>query len=305
MSYRIYRVPLDFDHPLDEGWPGFLMPDRFAETPCPDCKDGYSPHAQYLRDLWYGYRPFNPSSTGSTPWQPDSPVIREFAQRTILQSRNRHTHERAIVREAQRLAARFNSRWSCHLSQDDVNALVAAERLYTFTHTWSEEGGWQAIEPPVVPTAAQVNEWSIYGIGHDVINAGIVIRARCEREGVDVLCPTCQGEASIEAYPGQRAEADAWEPTDPPKGEGWQLWETISEGSPISPVFSTADQLAVWMSQPARGVDWVPRDAAAAFIAAGWAPSGVSVAGTPGFVSGIEFIGTAAHSKDKSESEDR
>lgn len=33
---------------------------------------------------------------------------------------------------------------------------------------------------------------------------------------------------------------------DPPKGEGYQLWETTSEGSPTSPVFKTLDELATW-----------------------------------------------------------
>ncbi len=31
---------------------------------------------------------------------------------------------------------------------------------------------------------------------------------------------------------------------DPPKGIGYQLWETTSEGSPISPVFHTKEALA-------------------------------------------------------------
>jgi hypothetical protein len=47
----------------------------------------------------------------------------------------------------------------------------------------------------------------------------------------------------VEAYEGQRAEAEAWQSTDPPAGEGWQLWETVSEGSPVTPVFPTADGL--------------------------------------------------------------
>lgn len=32
----------------------------------------------------------------------------------------------------------------------------------------------------------------------------------------------------------------------PPKGEGYQLWETTSEGSPVSPVFETLDELCEW-----------------------------------------------------------
>lgn len=59
-------------------------------------------------------------------------------------------------------------------------------------------------------------------------------------------CPTCKGHATVERYDGQRAEAEAWEPTEPPAGEGWQLWETASEGSPVSPVFATAEELAAW-----------------------------------------------------------
>lgn len=36
---------------------------------------------------------------------------------------------------------------------------------------------------------------------------------------------------------------------DPPTGDGFQLWESTSEGSPISPVFVSAEGLALWMSQ--------------------------------------------------------
>lgn len=32
----------------------------------------------------------------------------------------------------------------------------------------------------------------------------------------------------------------------PPVGEGYQLWETTSEGSPCSPVFATLDELCEW-----------------------------------------------------------
>lgn len=62
-------------------------------------------------------------------------------------------------------------------------------------------------------------------------------------------CPTCAGYGSVEKYPGQRAEAEAWEPTEPPEGEGWQMWETTSEGSPMSPVFATAEALAAWLAE--------------------------------------------------------
>jgi hypothetical protein len=33
-----------------------------------------------------------------------------------------------------------------------------------------------------------------------------------------------------------------------PKGNGYQLWETTSEGSPVSPVFETPEELARWLA---------------------------------------------------------
>jgi hypothetical protein len=61
-----------------------------------------------------------------------------------------------------------------------------------------------------------------------------------------------------EAWPGYLApegltddEIDAWQGTDPPEGEGWQLWETTSEGSPVSPVFPSAEELADWCADNA------------------------------------------------------
>ena len=36
-----------------------------------------------------------------------------------------------------------------------------------------------------------------------------------------------------------------------PIGEGYQLWETTSEGAPISPVFATKEELAIWCADGA------------------------------------------------------
>ena len=33
---------------------------------------------------------------------------------------------------------------------------------------------------------------------------------------------------------------------DPPRGRGWQLWESTTEGAPISPVFRARAALATW-----------------------------------------------------------
>lgn len=60
------------------------------------------------------------------------------------------------------------------------------------------------------------------------------------------FCPHCDGKGS---FPSK--EYEEWQPEEPPIGEGWQLWETVSEGSPISPVFGTAGKLAGWCAENA------------------------------------------------------
>lgn len=47
----------------------------------------------------------------------------------------------------------------------------------------------------------------------------------------------------------EEAEDENWEGTDPPEGEGFQLWETTSEGSPASPVFATPDELCEYAAE--------------------------------------------------------
>lgn len=71
---------------------------------------------------------------------------------------------------------------------------------------------------------------------------------------------------------------------------GWQLYETVSEGSPLSPVFATKDELAAWMSSPSAGRERVLPEVAAKFVAAGWAPTFSSSPQT-GFVTGVEAVG--------------
>ncbi len=292
MGREIKRVPLDFDWEQDKVWHGFLMPDSLSEEQCAACNgSGYSTYAKNLQDRWYGYVPFDPAETGSDRLTASTPAVRAFAERNVTRSPEFYGRgEHAIVREAERLCELWNSQWSHHLHQDDVDALVAGRRLMDFTHTWVTGDGWKPIDPAPIVTAAQINEWSLSGLGHDAINCMMVVNAACERAGESATCPACQGHGGVERYPGQRAEAEAWTKTEPPAGNGWQLWETVSEGSPISPVFATSDELAAWMSNPERGSRWVPPAVAAKFIKAGWAPSFASTPET-GLVSGVEFVG--------------
>jgi hypothetical protein len=58
-------------------------------------------------------------------------------------------------------------------------------------------------------------------------------------------------------------------------GAGWQVWETVSEGSPITPVFATREEL---VGHLVSVMGWRP-DAAETFTSDGWAPSLVMAGG--------------------------
>lgn len=292
MGRELKRVPLDFDWPLNKVWKGFVNP-LYCATKCEACDGrGYSPEAKAMHDRWYGYAPFKPEDRGSVPFTPQSPEVRAFAERQCTISPDYYgAGERAIMREAERLCRHWNAQWSHHLNQDDVDALIEAGRLMDFTHKWSRETGWQRREPPITPTAQQVNAWSLSGMGHDSINNWVVIKAECARLGVSETCGECEGEGSHWPSPEAKAAYDAWEREEPPTGDGYQIWETVSEGSPISPPFSTEEDLARHMATTKWGADegtsystWLN------FIRGpGWAPSMI---GSPaqGLVGGVEGI---------------
>jgi hypothetical protein len=91
-------------------------------------------------------------------------------------------------------------------------------------------------------------------------------------------CPDCQGHGNI-ATVEQRAILEV------PTGEGWQVWETVSEGSPITPVFATDKDLIDWLVTEGTHTEDSPwtkrtqwdepfrRSAAEEFVRIGSAPS--------------------------------
>ena len=85
------------------------------------------------------------------------------------------------------------------------------------------------------------------GLGHDACDRWSATEKIIEAAGLDPkkwgICPHCKGDA---IDPEIREKYEAWEEYAPPKGEGYQLWEDCSEGSPVSPVFGTLEELCEW-----------------------------------------------------------
>lgn len=258
MSREIKRVPLSFDWPLQKVWRGYVNPYLDMCNDCAACEgSGYSPDAKALKDKWYGYVDFQPSETGSTEFTWQTPEVKALAERNIRQNPEYYGHgDVAVKREAKRLADHFNRRWSHHLDQDDVDALFAKKRIHGCKQS---------------PKASELNAAYLQGFGHDAINAWICIRSKCKRMGLTVPCAACNGTGS--QWESQHAKflAENWTPDAVPEGDGWQLWETVSDGKPVSPVFETEQEFKTYLIG-----EGYSESAAAGFIKQGWCPSGSS-----------------------------
>ncbi len=106
-------------------------------------------------------------------------------------------------------------------------------------------------------------------LGHDAIDHWHALKVIVRAAGLPddyFTCKVCSGHA---IHPEDLAASEAWTRTEPPAGDGWQMWETVSEGSPITPVFATREKLVEHLVT----VEAWDRSAADAFTREGWAPS--------------------------------
>jgi hypothetical protein len=309
MSRELKRVRADFNWPLNKVWVGYLNPHGKTYKQCEACKgNGTSPEYRRLHDRWYGNVPFSPSETGSRPWTPQDREVWLFAERNVrrspdfywrqaeaklfLSSVRKLTLNEVIQVEAERMCELFNSRWCYHLSQEDVDALIESDRLWEFTRVPRTRehreivkrrvasgrcNSWLPFSNGYRPMAREVNRWSIRGslIGP---SPWPVIEAACKRKGLPAVCPVCQGEGGCWPDEADRLAYENWQKEEPPVGDAYQIWETVSEGAPISPPFMSPDALASWMTamRPNEGSvnNWLQ------FIhGPGWTPSAVAVNG--------------------------
>jgi hypothetical protein len=306
MSREIKRVPLDFNYPLKKVWHGYLNPYRGSR--CPDCEGtGYSPEARELKEKWYGYSDSLPESIGNPLWEPTNEIIQSHIQRNgggILEAiRLARLFNRAwkynldqddvfalCVNDRLR---NFTCKWVpgegwqkkkwetkgffCSTGKESVPQLSDEHHSAFCTEHQCE---MILLEPDDVrlhvPLAKEVNVWAAQGKGHDDINASICIRAKCERLGVSRTCDRCDSIGRLWVSDETKELYNTWERTDPPTGEGWQVWETVSEGSPRSPVFESSEALVRWLVESGE----CSRDAAEKFVQSGWVPSCVAVGNT-------------------------
>lgn len=299
MGRQLRRVPLDFSWPLDKIYEGFVSP-TYGRMQCAACAGtGTSPAYRQLAEQWDGETPYVPAH----PFPTNHPKIVELACRNI--KHNATSADKVVFdantglldlsyespeveRECARLAAIFNKKMQHHLTQEDVQVLVNAGRLWSLTKEL-KNGKWQDKEGAGTPSAQEVNDWSMINIGHDSLNQWCVLGARLKKVNLPTNCADCDGEGGVYHTPEDKALAEAWKPTEPPVGEGYQMWEDTSEGSPISPVFASAELLSVWLANNRQ--DTIDKNTTAAqwfhMITNGaWAPTAIMIDGK--FTTGVQ-----------------
>lgn len=111
-----------------------------------------------------------------------------------------------------------------------------------------------------------------------------------QKEDSEKVCEYCRKAAKLANREIKSHGCPEWQ-VGPPQGDGWQMWETTTEGSPISPVFATPEELAQWLADTgassfgkmtASYKDWLT------MIKEGWAMS--AAVSSRGLESGVQFV---------------
>ena len=100
---------------------------------------------------------------------------------------------------------------------------------------------------------------------------------------------------------GVKDEHDVIPKIEVPEGEGWQMWENVTEGSPMSPVFKKPEELAEWLystGASAFGDETATYEQWLAMIKEGYAVSGAYVPGK-GVMSGVALCSEKGESDGK------
>lgn len=294
MGREVKRLALDFDWPINETWEGYCMPEDIWAGKCGSCDgSGYNRETKFISDSWYTHK----HPHGGEGW---SAHLEQIEVDELVKRGRLHDFTRVWI---------TNESPTKPMTKETILDLLDIEEEHFITRVENDHikeaddglyiivSGWMPRSDGYHPTAEEVNEWSRKGLGHDSINHWICTEARAKAKGVWGTCPICEGTGELWRNDAHKAAYETWESTEPPAGEGWQLWETVSEGSPQSPVFETKEELSFWMQENGDGNSaGYSKESADAFVNAGWAPSMMLIDGD--FMTGVDAMGVI-HGKDE------
>jgi len=212
MGRELKRVALDFKWSIGQLWKGYINPYRSVE--CKSCgQSGLNPSTKKLSDDWY-------------------------------------SHLRTDGKQG----------WSNELTDIEVEALAKSGRLSGLIpnrpYFDEDDNKWMAwvdgtkteVEKPEYPSAEKVNEFFKNGFGHDAINHWVCTKARAKHLGIYGHCEYCEDGQIWQSNEIKKLNED-WSSFEPPTGEGFQLWNTATEGHPMSPVFKTLKELCDYLEK--------------------------------------------------------
>lgn len=260
MGREIRRVPIDFSWPLNKTWEGFLNP---LHRPCPEnqktCFNGQTAAGQWMDTITrFMVTVADDAQDGGNRkargglW-PHPYLVEMPTAPTYDIPRNIPREDLArILAERQRNPDKYVVPPSKEMAEL-LTALMAKNGYPAGPFGFMDgSAGWYLQKAIFTAAGVDPETWG--------------------------RCPVCKGEAMD---PAAKEAYDAWKATPVPEGPGYQLWETVSEGSPVSPVFPTEETFIQYLVSKGS-----TRSAAESFAKSGWAPSMVAVNGK--MATGIE-----------------
>lgn len=235
------RVSLDFDWPLHKVWKGYINPHR-GPVECTLCGgSGLNAQTKAIADSFYDF------ANKGCAW--NDKITQDEVQALVDKGRLKDFTHTWTLGEGWKPKKWQTKGFRCPTCDVSVPQLSFEHYscVCTCTGTSTECVLMEGDDPRLhVPSAEEVNAKQYRGFIHDAINRWILVEVRAKRLGVYGKCLKCRGKGSKFPAHTPHRPFNSWREYEPPAGVGYQLWETCSEGSPISPVFPSAELLAIW-----------------------------------------------------------
>ena len=254
MGREVKRVALDFDWPLKKVWKGFVNP-HFKRCTAEDCHGGETSAGAWISALAHFIAMIG-EEAARAPYAEELRRRGQIYPHPYLETWARAPRER----EPRDLVLALEAAGEDHERRDRI-----------YREYWSRH------KPKLLPLTEGLSDF-VSGLAGRRIGPGPfngnpevpIYYALLKAAGIKKTsrwdqCDACGGtgiDASV------RAAYEAWESEEPPSGPGWQLWETVSEGSPVSPVFASREEFVEHIVQSGY-----TRVAAEAFTTSSWAPT--------------------------------
>jgi len=240
MGRELRRVPLDFDWPLRERWVGFVNPHRKL---CPkadtnDCHGGYTSAYKWMDAICHfialiGDEAAMPAELRNRPnrFYPH-PYLKEWNQSPTT------SIPRGVIEALPKEQTLRDYAYWRYLRDNPPQLLELNEELAVLIERLAEPQ-----DPDLKKSFAARKRGDTFDRlhGYHILDRLLEVTGLPKEWGI---CPVCQGNG---LDPEIQAAHDAWTRSDPPDGPGYQLWETVSEGSPISPVFADEESFVQYL----------------------------------------------------------